>query len=532
MDDPIEMINRPPTATKDDASHHHQIEPMLSIFIAALDATIVATAIPTISADLESPSGYLWIGSAYLLANAAGAPLWAKFSDIWGRKPILLVAVIFFAASSVICALAKNMVMLIVGRALQGTAGGGVLQLVNIVISDIFSMRKRSLYLGLCEFVWALAGGIGPILGGVLTELASWRWIFWINLPCSALAFVLILGYLDVHNPKTTVSDGMKAIDWFGSISVVGLTVMLLLGLNFGGTTFPWDSAKVICLIVFGCLMSVLFIISEQKLAKYPLMPLDLLQDRSNVMALIANFVHGFVFIAGEYYMPLYFQAVGEASPIRSGVLTLPYILPQTVMGVFVGVVIHKSGRYLEVMWIGMVLMTVGFGLFIHLDAVSPLAQIVGFQVVAGLGSGLLFEPPLIALQAHTSQQNIASATATYGFTLNLATSASVVVGGALFQNGMQHRSSALQHAGLSAELIHRFSGGDAAANVLSIGTIPDPAQKFAVKEAFAWSLRNIWILYTCTSFLGLVASAFVDKRELSKDHEETVTGIKSAEAP
>lgn len=115
------------------------------------------------------------------------------------------------------------------------------------------------------------------------------------NLPCSALAFVLILLFLNVHNPKTTMSDGMKAIDWFGSISVVGLTVMLLLGLNFGGTTFPWDSPKVICLIVFGCLMSVLFIFSEQKLAKYPLMPLDLLKDRSNVMTLIANAVHGFV---------------------------------------------------------------------------------------------------------------------------------------------------------------------------------------------------------------------------------------------
>ncbi|KAL8940611.1 MAG: hypothetical protein Q9216_002724 [Gyalolechia sp. 2 TL-2023] len=164
MDDSIEMNGASPTAAKTDTSHHHQIELTtigpaavkvrsslqvaaillalsLSLFIAALDMTIVATAIPTISADLQSASGYLWIGSAYLLANAAGAPLWAKLSDIWGRKPILLAAVTFFAASSVICALAKNMVMLIVGRALQGTAGGGLLQLVNIVISDIFSMR-------------------------------------------------------------------------------------------------------------------------------------------------------------------------------------------------------------------------------------------------------------------------------------------------------------------------------------------------------------------------------------------------------
>lgn len=136
---------------------------------------------------------------------------------------------------------------------------------------------------------------MGPVLGGVLTQLVSWRWIFWVNLPCSALAFVLLVFFLDVHNPKTTLFDGVKAIDWFGSISIIGLTVMLLLGLNFGGTTFPWDSPKVICLIVFGCLMSVFFVFSEKQLARYPLMPMELLQHRSTVMSLSVNFVHGFV---------------------------------------------------------------------------------------------------------------------------------------------------------------------------------------------------------------------------------------------
>lgn len=554
MEDSIEMIpGRPPAAVKVDTNEPHQAESIvgappsikakvrsrlqvaaillalsLSLFIAALDSTIVATAIPTISADLHSAAGYLWIGSAYLLANAAGSPLWAKLSDIWGRKPILLAAVTFFAASSVICALAKNMTMLIVGRALQGTAGGGLLQLVNIVISDIFSMRKRSLYLGLCEFIWALAGGIGPILGGVLTELASWRWIFWINLPCSVLAFILIFLFLDVHNPKTTFADGMKAIDWFGSVSVIGLTVMLLLGLNFGGATFPWDSPKVICLIVFGCLMSVLFVFSERKLAKYPLMPLDLLKDRSNVMALITNMVHGFVFIAGEYYMPLYFQSILSASPIRSGVLTLPFILPETIMGILVGVSIHKTGRYLSPLYAGTLLMTIGFGLFIHLNATSSLVEIVLVQIIAGLGSGMLFEPPLIALQAHTLQKDVATATATFGFTLNLAMSISVVVGGAVFQNSMRQRRSSLLASNLPTPLVEKFAGSDAAANVVSISTISDRGQKAAVKEAFAWSLRNMWILYTCISFLGLVASVFVEKRELSREHVETVTGIRS----
>ncbi|KAL8691558.1 MAG: hypothetical protein Q9218_003237 [Villophora microphyllina] len=504
----------------------------LSLFIAALDMTIVATAIPTISADLHSASGYLWIGGAYLLATAAGAPLWAKLSDIWGRKPILLAAVSSFAGSSVVCARASSIEMLIVGRAFQGTAGGGLIQLVNIVISDIFSMRQRSLYLGLCEFIWALAGGIGPILGGVLTQLVSWRWIFWVNLPCSALAFVLILLFLDVHNPKTRLVDGMKAIDWFGSISIIGLTVMLLLGLNFGGTTFPWDSPKVICLIVFGCFMSVLFVFSEKRLAQYPLIPLDLLKDRSCVMSFLVDFIHGFVFIAGEYYLPLYFQAVEEASPIRSGVLILPFFLSETVMGIMVGILIHRTGRYLELMWVGTLLMAIGFGLFIHLDATSSLGEIVGSQIVAGLGSGMLFEPPLIAIQANVSQDDTATATAAFGFTLNMATSISIVIGGVIFQNSMQNRGSTLRAAGLSKDVVHKFAGEDAAANVLIIRTVADITQKLAIKEAFAWSLRNMWILYTCMAILGVVASAFVEKRELSKEHVETRTGLVKKEEP
>jgi MFS family permease len=191
--------------------------------------------------------------------------------------------------------MSTSMNMLLAGRALQGTAGGGLINLVNIVVSDMFSMRSRSLYLGLLEVMWAIAGGVGPIIGGVFTQLVTWRWCFWINLPVTGTTFVLLLLFLDVHNPRTKVLDGFKAIDWFGSLSILGLCLMLLLGLNFGGTTFPWNSPKVICLIVFGSLMSVFFIYSEKRLARYPLMPLSLFNHTSNIATLVVCFIHGFV---------------------------------------------------------------------------------------------------------------------------------------------------------------------------------------------------------------------------------------------
>lgn len=191
----------------------------------------------------------------------------------------------------------------------------------------------------------------------------------------------------------------------------------------------------------------------------------------------------------------------------------------------------HKTGRYLELMWVGMTILSIGFGMLIYLDATSPLSQIIGFQLLGGAGSGLMFEPPLIAIQARVSQDDTATATATFGFVRDLGMSISVVIGGVVFQNGMQLRTSHLRAAGLSAELIKSFSGAEAGANVMVIGTIKDPGQKLAVKEAFAWSLRNTWVFYTCIALLGLVATGFVGKRELSREHVETKTGIESSAA-
>ncbi|KAJ6028653.1 Efflux pump dotC [Penicillium herquei] len=504
----------------------------LSMFVAALDQTIMATAIPTIAAKLNSAAGYTWIGGAYLLANAAGSCIWPQLSDIWGRKVILLIAVAWFFISSIICAVAVNMQMVIAGRAMQGVAAGGLLQLVTIIISDLFSVRHRTLYLGLMEVMWALAGGIGPLIGGAFSEYVSWRWCFWVNLPVAGIAFVILLFCLDVHNPKTKMSDGIKAIDWFGSLSVLGLTLMLLLGLDFGGETFAWNSSQVICLIVFGSLCSLLFVYSEKRLAKYPLMPLNIFSRVSNIAALGVGFAHGFVFIAGEYYVPLYLQSAKEASPMRSGVLILPLVLAEAFAGMLTGMIIHRTGRYLELIWIGMALMAIGNGLFIRLGVSSSISEIVGYLFLSGFGAGFLFQTPIIAIQAMVSQEDTATATGTLGFIRNMATACSIVIGGVVFQNSMGKMKGKLLAAGVSESLADQMTGASAAANIEYIKDITDPAQRLAVKEAFAWSMRNLWIMYTVASVLGVIVSAFILKTRLNKEHVETVTGLRSEKQP
>jgi MFS family permease len=504
----------------------------LSLFVSALDATIVSTALPTIARDLNSASGYTWIGGAYLLANAASGPIWAKLSDIWGRKPIMLAALAVFFASSAVCATAKTMQELIIGRAFQGTAGGGLILLVHVCISDLFSLRQRSLLMGFTEGIWALAGGIGPVLGGIFASLVTWRWCFYINLPISGFAALLILLFLDIKHEHTSFLDGVKAVDWFGIFTFLGFTLMILLGLDFGGVLFPWDSAKVIALLVVGGAMIFAFIYSETKVAKYPLIPMTLFRRGTNVAAFLVVFFHGFVFIAGEYYMPLYFQAVLEASPLRSGLLLLPFIVTGAIAGVLCGVVMHRTGRFCEIIWVGTVLLTIGFGLFVSFDAYTSTAKAVGFLIVGGIGSGILFEAPMIAIQSQVEQQDVATATATLSFIRNIGVSISIIIGGTIFQNSMNNRASFLRDAGLPQDLLKQLDGDSAMANVMLPATFGNSAWELAAKQAFAYSIRNMWITYTVLAFLSFVASLFIKSAVLGTDHVETVTGLKKEKVP
>ncbi|KAI9835686.1 MAG: hypothetical protein M1819_001863 [Sarea resinae] len=500
----------------------------MAVFLAALDTTIIATALPTISAHFHSSAGYTWIGSAYLLANAASTPSWGKFSDIWGRKPVLLIANFVFFVGSLVSALSNSIGMLIVGRAIQGVGGGGLIILVNICISDLFSMRNRATYFGIVGGVWALAGALGPVIGGAFTEKVSWRWCFYINLPLDGLAFIIIFIFLDLQTPKTPLLAGLKAIDWLGSLAIIGGTLMFLLGLEFGGVTFPWSSATVVCLIVFGVVTACLFVVNEKYLASYPVMPLRLFSHRSNIAALLVCLFHGITFISGTYYLPLYFQAVRGATALLSGVYILPFALSLSICSAATGIFIRKTGRYLPPIIFGFLMMTLGVGLFIDFTRNSNWAKLIIFQLIAGVGVGPNFQSPLIALQALVPPKDIATATATFGFVRNLATAISVVIGGVVFQNGMSNHQAQLRSA-LPASAASQLSGGSAGANVQVVDHLRGHEQEVA-RTAFTESMRNMWIMYTCFSGAGLVAALFVGQYKLSKVHQETKTGLAAEE--
>ncbi|CAG9984306.1 unnamed protein product [Clonostachys byssicola] len=498
----------------------------LSLFVAALDATIVATSASVIADDLKSASGYVWIGGAYLLADAASGPTWAKVSDITGRKVILLVAVAIFFVSSIICATARTMPTLITGRSIQGLGGGAIILLVHISISDLFSMRQRSFFMGLCECVWAAAGAIGPIIGGLFTSLISWRYCFWINLPIAGLAFLILLFFFDTKHDNTSWSDGLRAIDWYGMITFLGFAVLILVTLNFGPIS-SWNSPMVIAMFVIGGALFFAFIYSEYRLAKFPIIPLRLFKNRSNVACCCLGFSHGMCLIAADYFLPLFFQSALQATPLRSGVLLLPTLLTTSLGGLISGITIKLTGRYLELIWIGSIFLCAGTGSFISFDMNSPIAQIIGCQILFGLGSGLLIEPPIISIQTSVSQQDVASAISTFTFIRSVSLAVSIVVGGVVFNGSMQQQHDYLSQAGLPADILGRLSGKEAAANVHIASQLADRAQVSAVKQAFSSSISNMFKMYTGFAVCALISGLFVRWAFLEKKHVETVTGIK-----
>lgn len=299
---------------------------------------------------------------------------------------------------------------------------------------------------------------------------------------------------------------------------------MFLLGLEYGGVTHPWDSATVICLIVFGLLTIGLFFINEWKFAKYPVMPLRIFKRRSNVASLMVCFTHGFVFMSGGYFLPLYFQTVLSATPILSGVYLFPFILGLSVISIVAGVMIKKTGQYLPMIWFGMFFMTVGFGLFIDLPSTRTWGKIIPYELVAGIGVGPNFQSPLIALQTLVEPRDIATATATFGFMRNLSTAISVAIGGVIFQNRIKAHVETLI-AAIGPEKGNALANGGAGAAAKMIQGL-SPAQKRIVDEVYTSSLKDMWIFFTAIAACGLAISLLIGKQTLSKEHQIQKTGL------
>ena len=347
-------------------------------------------------------------------------------------------------------------------------------------------------------------------------------------MPITGAAFFIIAFVLHLDTPKTPVVGGLFAVDWLGSISIAGATVMFLLGLTFGGVIHPWDSPIVLCLLIFGPLLFLVFLAIEWKVAKYPIMPLEMFENPSNIASLLGVFFHGLMMIIGSFFMPLYFQSVLGASALLSGVWLLPLALSLSFTSAGTGWYISSTGRYMDCIRVAFAFSVLGFGILYDLPLGKTWSKIIIYQIICGLGIGPNFQSLLLALQNQVKPHHYATVTATLGFTRNLATAIGVVVGNVVFQNSMLKQESYLK-ASLGPEVAELLSGKNAESSVFLVDKLPT-LQRDIARAAYYSALRNVWLTAVAFAAAGLITCVFIKGRELSKVHEKVETGLAAEE--
>eukprot|EP01133_Synstelium_polycarpum_P001106 gene1106-1262_t len=506
---------------------------MVSLFLSSLDLTIVATALPAIVADLGSLDQLSWVVTIYLLTSTASSPLYGKFSDIFGRKAMLLFSLVTFLVGSLICAVATSMTMLIGARAVQGIGGGGLMSAVMIVMAEIVPLRQRGKYQGLIGAVYAVSSVIGPLIGGTFTDNATWRWAFYINLPLGAVALAVVFFALHLPHERVGLREGMARIDVVGTVLLVSAIVAFLLALSWGGVSYGWSHPIILSLFAGAIVTLGLFVVNELYFTNHPIIPMELFRCRNYVLCITGSFCLGFIMFGVIYYIPLYFQTVHGLTATRSGLQLLPTMLGIVILGAVSGLLITRFGHYKTYPVVGTLLMAVGVFLLSLWSVDSSETQFIGDQAVVGCGIGLTMQILVLVVQNSVEPRLISIATATTSFFRTIGG----VVGVSLFSTVLnaQFRSN-LEN--LSKQHPDYLGGVDPAIySADNIKGLVDGPAKDSILVAYSDALCMVFLVATPIAALGCVTTIFIKATKL-RNHipnckaQANTTPIASATTP
>ena len=476
---------------------------VLAMLLAALDSTIVSTALPTIVSELGGLAHLSWVVTAYLLAQTVVTPLYGKLGDLYGRKGVMQSAIVLVLAGSALCGSSQNMTQLIIYRAIQGLGGGGLMVTTQAIVGDIVPPRERGRYQGIFGAVFGVSSVAGPLLGGYFTTHLSWRWIFYVNLPLGALALVVLAFTLPGRAERI-----QRTIDYAGAtLLAVALSAIVLLA-DLGGTVYPWDSPVSIALVVSAVLATGLFIAAERR-AREPVLPLRLFANRAFTVTSTVGFIVGFALFGSVTYMPVFLQVAKGATPTGSGMQMLPMMGGMLLTSISSGQIISRTGRYKIFPVVGTAVMTLGLFLLSRMTPETSTLAESGILLIMGLGLGMVMQVLVIAVQNAVDYRDLGVATSGATLFRLIGGSVGTAVLGAIFVTR------------LGSELLQRLPSNTQGAPAPGAAITADllaslsPTVRAAYSAAFSASLTTVFAVATGVALVGFLLTWLLPERPL-----------------
>ena len=507
---------------------------LMGLFLGALDQTIVAVALPTIVTELGGQELLTWTITIYLLTSTITVPFYGKLSDLYGRKPLLMIGITLFLIGSALSGLSQNMTQLIIFRGIQGLGAGALFPISLAVIGDLFTPAERGKYQGLFGAVFGLSSIIGPLLGGFLTEQISWHWIFYVNIPIGIVALVVIGRLL----PTVKRPDASRNLDFLGGGVFTVAVGSFLVGLtNKAGS--DWGTFEVGGLILIGLALGVVFVLIEAR-AKEPIVPLDLWKIGTYSSSIVSTFLVSFGFFGAAVFLPQWFQFVQGATPTNSGLYSLALLAGMIITSVGSGIRVSKTGKYKALILGGLVVMSIGLMLMSQIRADTPLPILFAWMFITGLGIGPTLSVFTIVVQNAVPMRALGVATSNLTFFRQIGGSIGLALLGTVFANRLtEELPGQLVTAGVPQPLVDQFAGqggGGDATSLIQVGgdlgasllaQVPEalrpivepliPSIVFGIQQAFSLAIASVFVIGAGTTIAALAAALFMKELPLRK---------------
>lgn len=491
---------------------------MAGMLVAALDQTVVATALPTIVGDLGGLNHLSWVVTGYLLSSTVSVPLYGKVSDLLGRKIVFQFAIAVFVLGSVLCGFAQSMLQLVLARAFQGIGGGGLMAMSQAIIGDVVAPRERGRYQGYLGAVFAFSSIVGPLLGGFFVDHFTWRWVFFVNVPVGAAALFITATNLNIAFRRVS-----HAVDYLGAALVGAGTTCLLLVTVWGGDRYAWGSPPILGLGISGVVLVVLFLVQEGR-AEEPIIPLRLWKDRVFAVASGLEALVGFAMFGGIIFLPLWLQTVGGASAQNSGLLILPLMAGVMTSAVWSGRTITRTGRYKVFPVVGTATISVGLFLLSTMGVGTTRLVSSTYMVVLGLGMGMIIQVMVLAVQNSVPHRDLGTATASETFVRSMGGAFGVAVFGAILTSQLTRNLEKLLPAGSGVPL----DAGAISAGPAALKQLPPPIYD-AVIHALANSIHVVFLSAVPLALLAFAVTWLLPEKPL---RETAHIGVGEGGAP